>query len=78
MISENELIDVTSSNTPTDMRILNAEFVKSIAVYEEANSGPLPEVCFIGRSNVGKSSMINSLVLRKVALTSSPRRHEAH
>jgi GTP-binding protein len=62
---------MASSNTPTDMRILNAEFVKSIAVYEEANNDALPEVCFIGRSNVGKSSMINSLVMRRVARTSS-------
>jgi len=62
---------MTSSNTLADMRILNAEFVKSIVVYEEANSGVLPEICFIGRSNVGKSSMINSLVARKIARTSS-------
>jgi GTP-binding protein len=62
---------MTSSKTPTDMRILNAEFVKSIAVYEEANYDVLPEVCFIGRSNVGKSSMINNIVARKIARTSS-------
>jgi len=30
-----------------------------------------PEVCFIGRSNVGKSSMINRLLMQKVARTSS-------
>jgi GTP-binding protein len=62
---------MTSFNTPADMRILNAEFVKSIVVYEETNDDLLPEVCFIGRSNVGKSSMINSLVARKIARTSS-------
>lgn len=60
-----------SSNTSIEMRILNAEFVKSIVVYEEEISDLLPEVCFIGRSNVGKSSMINSLVARKIARTSS-------
>jgi GTP-binding protein len=59
------------SDTLVNMKILNAEFVKSIVVYEEANNDPLPEVCFIGRSNVGKSSMINNLVMRKVARTSS-------
>ena len=53
------------------MRIINAEFVKSIVAYEEANSDDLPEICFVGRSNVGKSSMINSLVARKIARTSS-------
>ena len=62
---------MASSNTPTDMRILNAEFVKSIVVYEEADNDALPEICFIGRSNVGKSSMINNLVTRKIARTSS-------
>jgi GTP-binding protein len=31
----------------------------------------LPEVAFLGRSNVGKSSVINSLIGRKVAKTSS-------
>jgi GTP-binding protein len=58
-------------DTLENMKILKAEFVKSIVVYEEVNNDPLPEVCFIGRSNVGKSSMINSLVARKIARTSS-------
>jgi GTP-binding protein len=58
-------------DTLENMKILKAEFVKSIVVYEETNNDPLPEVCFIGRSNVGKSSMINSLVTRKIARTSS-------
>ena len=31
----------------------------------------LPEVAFVGRSNVGKSSLINSLLNRKIAKTSS-------
>jgi GTP-binding protein len=62
---------MSPSGPSTDMRILNAEFVKSIVSYEETNNGPLTEVCFIGRSNVGKSSMINSLVARKIARTSS-------
>jgi len=62
---------MTSSSTPADMRILNAEFVKSIVVYEGAGNDALPEICFIGRSNVGKSSMINNLVARKIARTSS-------
>ena len=31
----------------------------------------LPEVAFLGRSNVGKSSVINSLVGTKLAKTSS-------
>jgi len=31
----------------------------------------LPEIAFLGRSNVGKSSLINSLVGKKLAKTSS-------
>ncbi len=53
------------------MRILNAEFIKSIITFKNANADSLPEICFVGRSNVGKSSMINSLAGRKIARTSS-------
>jgi len=53
------------------MRIVDARFLKSVDRYEGKGREPLPEICFIGRSNVGKSSMINTLVARKVARTSS-------
>jgi GTP-binding protein len=53
------------------MRILNAEFVKSIGLTGEIEDDYMPEICFMGRSNVGKSSMINSLVMQKIARTSS-------
>lgn len=42
-----------------------AEFVTSAPSLEECPPEDLPEVCFAGRSNVGKSSLINSLVNRK-------------
>jgi GTP-binding protein len=53
------------------MRILNAEYFKGTFEPENRGMSNIPEVCFIGRSNVGKSSMINTLVMQKVARTSS-------
>jgi GTP-binding protein len=47
------------------LKILNAEFIRSCAGPEQFLKGQLPEVAFIGRSNVGKSSLINSLLQRK-------------
>ncbi len=47
------------------MRVLTAEFIRSCAGPEQFLKGELPEVAFIGRSNVGKSSLINSLLQRK-------------
>jgi GTP-binding protein len=38
----------------------------------DVNASPLPEIAIVGRSNVGKSSLINSLLkMRKLAKTSS-------
>lgn len=47
------------------MKILSAEFIKSCYQAEQFPRLPLPEVAFVGRSNVGKSSLINSLLNRK-------------
>ena len=48
------------------------KFIKSSSILEECPPGSLPEYAFIGRSNVGKSSLINMLMQRnKVAHTSS-------
>ena len=54
------------------MRIHSAEFVGGAVGEEGSPVDGLPEVAFAGRSNVGKSSLINRLVQRrKLAFTSS-------
>ncbi len=54
------------------MEIKSAEFVISNAQVEKCPKGTLPEYAFIGRSNVGKSSLINMLTnQKKLAMTSS-------
>lgn len=56
------------------MRITQAEFVTSAARLTQVPPAELPEVAFAGRSNVGKSSLINTLVMRKglVKTSSTP------
>jgi GTP-binding protein len=54
------------------MRIVSAEFVMGAVGLKDAPDDGLPEVAFAGRSNVGKSSLINKLLQRrKLAFTSS-------
>jgi len=47
------------------MQVRSAEFVMSNSKVEQCPKALLPEYAFIGRSNVGKSSLINQLTLRK-------------
>jgi GTP-binding protein len=54
------------------MDVKSAEFVISNTDYLKCPESKLPEYAFIGRSNVGKSSLINMLCNRKdLAMTSS-------
>ena len=54
------------------MKILSSEFYTSSSKVSECPDHILPEFAFIGRSNVGKSSLINSLCNKKsIAKTSS-------
>jgi GTP-binding protein len=54
------------------MKIVSAEFAKSATLPSQYPEGKLPEVAFAGRSNVGKSSLINTIARKKnLARTSS-------
>ena len=54
------------------MEITSAEFVISNTDVKKCPAGTFPEYAFIGRSNVGKSSLINMLTGRKgLAMTSA-------
>lgn len=54
------------------MEITSAEFIISNTDVKKCPTGNLPEYAFIGRSNVGKSSLINMLTERKgLAMTSA-------
>jgi len=47
------------------MQHLNAEFMLGAAGPDQFLKGGNPQVCFAGRSNVGKSSLLNSILRRK-------------
>lgn len=54
-----------------DAQVNQVEFIKSSVKMKDCPKDQLPEFAVIGRSNVGKSSLINRLVKRKeIALTS--------
>ena len=50
---------------PQAMQIKDAQFVQSSTRIQQKPQDKLPEFAFIGRSNVGKSSMINMLCGRR-------------
>ncbi len=53
---------------------INVEFEKSITKLSDKPHDKLPEIAFVGRSNVGKSSLMNALFNRKnlVKTSSTP------
>jgi GTP-binding protein len=55
------------------MKIKSAEFVMSNSDVSKCPKNPIPEYAFIGRSNVGKSSLINMLTQKKSLAKTSGR-----
>ena len=53
------------------MKIFNAEFAHCVGMKSQLPETPVPEIAFAGRSNVGKSSMINRLINRKALARTS-------
>ena len=53
------------------MKIKKAEFVISNTEIKKCPAPKMPEYAFIGRSNVGKSSLINALTNRKTRQNST-------
>lgn len=47
------------------MNFNNVSFIKACGISDQISKSELPEICFSGRSNVGKSSLINKIINRK-------------
>jgi len=54
-----------------EITIVKSEYVTSAVSRKTCPEEPLPEIVFVGRSNVGKSSLINSLTRRKALARTS-------
>jgi GTP-binding protein len=61
------------------IQVVQAEFLRTATRPAEWPHGPAPEFAFVGRSNVGKSSMLNALLRRRklARVSSTPGRTRA-
>lgn len=53
------------------MKIKSVKFIKGVVREDAIFSNGIPQIAFIGRSNVGKSSLINALTSSSISKTSS-------
>ncbi len=53
------------------MKITSTKFIKGIVGDDKILANEIPQIAFVGRSNVGKSSLINTITNSKVSRTSS-------
>ena len=54
-----------------NMKIKSTKFIKGLVGYDTILADGIPQIAFIGRSNVGKSSLINILTSSSISRTSS-------
>jgi GTP-binding protein len=61
------------------VKVLSAEFLRTATRRDQWPAEPLPEFAFVGRSNVGKSSMLNALARREklARVSATPGRTQA-